>query len=335
MSKRLPIKMVSQEDIATVLKGKNHLVLEIVEAAIREYACGKAWMAPKISQIFNEDTQERINCMPATLTEAKICGVKWVSVFPPNPTKGLQNVSGIIILSEINTGFPIAVLDGTLITNLRTAGVGAVAAKYLARGDSTTIGFIGSGEQAKMHLRLITHVRPSIRRCFVASRRGSSELRFIEELAEDYPDIEFIPCQSDYRRAAVESDIIVTAISGQEPILRADWIRSGALYVHVGGWEDEYAVAKRADKIVCDEWESVKHRSQTISRMYKEGLLQDDDIYADLGEIVTGRKEGRSNQNEFIYFNSVGLAVIDIYFAYEIYKMVSEARIGHIFNIQG
>jgi ornithine cyclodeaminase/alanine dehydrogenase-like protein (mu-crystallin family) len=69
--------------------------------------------------------------------------------------------------------------------------------------------------------------------------------------------------------------------------------------------------------------------------MYKEGLLQDDDIYADLGEIVTGRKEGRSNQNEFIYFNSVGLAVIDIYFAYEVYKMVSEARIGHIFNIQG
>ena len=92
-----------------------------------------------------------------------------------------------------------------------------------------------------------------------------------------------------------DTDIIVTAISGQAPVLKARDVRAGMLYIHVGGWEDEYGVALKADKIVCDDWNASKHRTQTICRMYKEGLLKDKDIYADLAEIIAGQKKGRES----------------------------------------
>jgi ornithine cyclodeaminase/alanine dehydrogenase-like protein (mu-crystallin family) len=96
----------------------------------------------------------------------------------------------------------------------------------------------------------------------------------------------------------------------------------------VGGWEDEYGVAQKADKIVCDEWEVVKHRSQTLCRMYNEGLLEDNDIYANLSELISGTKVGRERDDEFIYFNSVGLSYIDINFARYIYEEAVKRGLG-------
>ncbi|WP_255801557.1 hypothetical protein [Acaryochloris sp. 'Moss Beach'] len=101
-----------------------------------------------------------------------------------------------------------------------------------------------------------------------------------------------------------------------------------------GGWEDEYEVAKICDKIVCDDWETVKHRTQTLSRMYKEGQLKDEDIHANLVEIVTGKKPGRTNPDERTYFNAVGLAYADIAIAYAMFQRASQAGFGQDLRIQ-
>ena len=103
---------------------------------------------------------------------------------------------------------------------------------------------------------------------------------------------------------------------------------------HVAGLEDEYAVAERADKIVVDDWEVVKHRTQTISRMYNEKLLRDEDIYANLSEIISGNKLGRENDKEFIYFNSVGLSFLDIALSNWMYEKVVEQKKGMDILIQ-
>ena len=124
------------------------MAMDAAESAIRAFHAGDIIFPDKIVQIFNDETQERINCLPATFKSDGVCGVKWVSVFPPNPAKnGIQNLSAVVILSEIEHGFPIAFMEGTLGSNIR---VGALADRYLARDDATTIGFIGAGEQAKM-----------------------------------------------------------------------------------------------------------------------------------------------------------------------------------------
>ncbi|MBQ4518405.1 MAG: ornithine cyclodeaminase family protein [Clostridia bacterium] len=305
------------------------MAIEVTENALRDYNNGDILYPEKISQIFNEQTQDRINCLPATLLKEKICGMKWVSVFPDNPIRfGCTNVSAVIVLSEIEKGYPIAFLEGTMCSALRTAAISTVAAKYLAPSTVETIGFIGSGEQAKMHFMAMKSMFKSIKICKVASRKSESEKKFVKELSNFYPDVKFELCNTDYEKATINTDIIVTAISGQTPLLKAEWIKKGCLYCHVGGWEDEYEVALKADKIVCDHWESVKHRTQTISRLYKTGKLSDEDIYSDLDKIVSGQIVGREHDHEFIYFNAVGLSYVDVALGYKMYQMALQKDKG-------
>ncbi len=324
----ISIRIISQEDVADIFKGNADSIFGIIEDSFKQYLAGDVVMPDKISQIFDEKSQNRINCMPATLTKDKVCGMKWVSVFPSNALKGIQNVTGVMLMSELETGFPVALIDGTLSTKMRTAAVGCVAAKYLAPSKVETIGIIGAGEEARMHFTLLKHLFPTINECRVSSLNTQIEQGFIDNFKDIVPDVKFVTCNNDDYVCASGADIIVTAISGQSPVLKAKDITKGGLYIHVGGWEDEYGVAQKADKIVCDEWEVVKHRSQTLCRMYKEGLLKDGDIYANLSELIAGTKKGRENDNEFIYFNSVGLSYIDINFANYIYKEAIKRNLG-------
>ncbi len=328
-AERIEITYLSQEDF---LKGgcfDIRLTMNSVEKGLLAFQKGEVLFPDKIVQIFNEDTQERINCLPATLLPEKICGVKWVSVFPPNPQKyGVQNLSALVVLSEIEKGFPIAVMDGTLASNMRVASVGATAAKYLARKDSESIGFIGAGEQSKMHLVGMKTVFPGLKECRVAAKYEGEEDRFIQEMSTIFPGMTFIAGHTDLKTAMEGADILVTGTSAQAPLLKAEWMKPGAFYSHIGGWEDEYAVAEQCQKIVCDSWETVKHRTQTLSRMYKDGKLEDRDIYADLVDLVAGKKAGRESDDERIYFNAVGLSYLDVTIAHDMFLRALEAGVG-------
>jgi len=289
----------------------------------------------KIVQIFDPSSQDRINCLPATLLDDKICGVKWVSVFPRNPSMfDAQNLSAIFVLSEIEKGYPIAVMEGTLASNMRVAAMGGVAARYLSREDSEVIGFIGAGEQAKMHLISMKAVRPGLKECRVAAKTIDEEQQFIRELSPLFPDMAFVGANTHGRAAIQDADILVTATSVQAPLLKADWMKPGAFYSHIGGWEDEYEVAQQCDKIVCDDWETVTHRTQTLSRMYAEGLLSGADIHADLHELVSGKKAGRESDDERIYFNAVGLAYIDVAIGLAMYQRAINAGSGQELDLQ-
>lgn len=326
---KIVVRIISQEDVADIFKGNSDALFSVIEEAFMKYLHGNVLFPDKISQIFNQETQNRINCMPATLLgDDMVCGMKWVSVFPTNEPKGIQNVTGVMLLSEIHSGFPIAMIDGTLATKMRTSGVGCVAAKYLAPSKVESIGIIGSGEEARMHFALLKHLFPTIKECRVSSRSASNEKGFVDKFTKLTPDVTFITCENDSYKCASNADIIVTAISGQAPVLKAKDITKGGLYIHVGGWEDEYEVALKAQKIVCDDWEASKHRTQTICRMYKEGILKDHDIYANLSDLISGRKKGRENDDEFIYFNSVGLSYIDLNLANYIYLTAVEKGLG-------
>lgn len=325
----LSITVISQDDLIKAGCFDVPESIEITEFAFRKRAEGSVIFPDKVSVIFDEKSQNRINCLPAGLRKDNVYGMKWVSVFPGNPKLyGLQNLSAVILLSELQHGFPKAFMEGTLCSNLRTAATSAVAAKYLARKNSTTIGFIGAGEQAKSHLLSMLSVMPTIKTCKVASRTTNSEQKFVMQMSRLCPNVNFVTCNSNYELAATGCDIIVTAISGQETILQAEWIKSGALYCHVGGLEDAFTVPAKANKIVCDDWSVVKHRTQTISRMYKQGLLSDKDIYANLDEIITGKKAGRESEDEFIYFNTVGMSFVDVMLANHMYKKVLGEGLG-------
>jgi len=334
-SHRIGCRYLSQEDLLLAGCLDLKMAIEAVEKSLAAYKKGDILFPEKIVQIFNDDTQERINCLPATLLREKVCGVKWVSVFPPNPVlHGLQNLSAVIILSEIEHGFPIAFMEGTLCSNIRVGAMGALAAKHLARPDSKSIGFIGSGEQAKMHLIAMKTVLPSLEECRIGAKTNEEEAQFIREMSPILADMKFVAAGTNLQVATEGADVIVTATSAQAPLLKAEWMKKGAFYSHVGGWEDEYAVAAQCDKIVCDDWDTVKHRTQTLSRMFKDGQLTDNDIHCNLVDIVTGAKPGRESQDERTYFNAVGLAYVDVGIAHAMYERAIEAHAGMDLTIQ-
>jgi N-[(2S)-2-amino-2-carboxyethyl]-L-glutamate dehydrogenase len=326
---------LSQEDLLEGGCLDFRMGIEAAESALLAHRNGGVLFPDKIVQIFDQETQERINCLPATLLAEKVCGVKWVSVFPPNvPRFGLQNLTALFILSEIEKGFPLAVLEGTLASNLRVGTMGALAAKHFAPRDARVIGFIGSGEQAKMHLLAMKTVCPTLTACRVAAKTSEEEDRFVRELAPLVPDMELVATGTDRARAMDGADILVTATSAQAPLLEAAWMRPGSFYSHVGGWEDEYAVARQCQKIVCDDWETVKHRTQTLSRMYQDGQLRDGDIHGNLDEVVAGEKPGRESDDERVYFNAVGLAFVDVAIALAMYRRALAAGKGRELTMQ-
>lgn len=324
--------LISAEDQKRIFSNGYADAIQVVEGGLSKRVKGEVLLPDKISVVFDEATQNRINCMPGALLGDKLYGVKWVAVFPENPKIGYRNVTGTMILSDLVYGHTISVMDAGYLTEIRTAAVGATAAKHLSRENSETIGFIGAGQQARRHLDLVKVVRPGLKKCYVSSRTDNTVYAFIEEESFLHPDMEFIACGNDFEAAVKDADIIVTAISGQEEVLKAKWVKKGAFYIHVAGLEDEYAVSKKAAKIVCDDWECIKHRTQTISRMYKAGLLKDEEIYGNLEEIVSGVKPGRETDEEFIYFCSVGLAFIDVSFAKYMYEKCRELGLGTEFR---
>ena len=326
---------LSQEDLLQAGCFDMRMAFEVAEKTLLAFEDHRILFPEKIVQIFNQASQERINCLPATLLDEQICGVKWVSVFPQNPKRhNVQNLSAIFVLSEIEKGFPVAVMEGTLASNIRVAAMGGIAAKHLACKNSESIGFIGAGEQAKMHLLAMKVVRPSLKECRVAAKTTAEEQQFIDELSPLLPDMTFVGANTHARAAMEGADILVTATSAQAPLLKAEWMKPGAFYSHIGGWEDEYAVAKQCDKIVCDDWDTVTHRTQTLSRMYAEGLLSHDDIHADLHELVSGHKPGRESEDERIYFNAVGLAYVDVALALAMFQRAQSAHIGRELDLQ-
>ena len=334
-SHEINCRFFSQEDLLRSGCLDINMAMQAAEQGIRAFASGDVLFPEKIVQIFNDETQERINCLPATFKPRKICGMKWVSVFPPNPVKyGLQNLSAVIILSEIENGFPIAFMEGTLCSNIRVGTMGALAARYLARQTSKSIGFIGAGEQAKMHLIAMKTALPSLEVCRIAAKAQQEEEQFVQEMSAILPQMRFEMAGSNLEMATSDADVIVTATSAQAPLLKAAWMKPGAFYSHIGGWEDEYAVAKQCDKIVCDDWETVKHRTQTLSRMYKDGQLKDDDIHANLVDIILGNKPGRESDDERTYFNAVGLAYVDIAIAIAMFERAEAAGSGQTLKIQ-
>lgn len=327
MNNNVDIKIITQQDLLDSGCFNMKEAVNVCKQAFIEKVNGNVIFPNKVSTVFNQKTQDRINCLPAGIKSKNVYGMKWVSVFPDNPANyGISNLTALIILSDLKTGHPIAFMEGSMCSNIRTASVGALAATYLAKKNPKSIGFIGAGELAKTHFLAFKSIFPSIKICNVASRTQKSEIQFVRQMKNFYSDVTYKECNSNYEDAIRGVDIIVTAISGQQKILQADWISDGAFYCHVAGLEDDFSVAKKANKIVCDDWEVVKHRTQTISQMYQSGLLNDCDIYANIDEIIMNKKKPRENDNEFIYFNSVGLSFIDIYMANWMYSKVLQAK---------
>jgi len=323
---KLKVLLLSRDEVEKLISMLE--VIKAVEEAFRAKGLGKVQMPPKSYVNFGRYGGD-FRVMPAYLEEMGAAGVKIVNVHPQNPKKyGLPTVMATIMLLDTRNGAPLAIMDGTLITNLRTGAGGAVAAKYLSRKDAKVAAMVGAGVQAKTQLLALKEVR-KIEEVRVKSLHRQRAEQFAKEIGKELGVEANI--FSETKQAVKGADIVVTTTPSTKPILMDDYVEEGMHINAIGAdapgkQELDPKILLRA-KIVVDEIEQLLHGGE-VNVPFSKGQISKDDIYGDLGEIVTGKKPGRTSPREITVFDSTGLAIQDIATGWIVYKKAKKRGIG-------
>jgi alanine dehydrogenase len=292
--------------------------VEAVEAAFQAYGEGRVQMPPKPYLSFDKGD---LRCMPAYIPALGLATVKNVNVHPGN--SDLPTVMGTVTVFDPETGFPLAIMDGTYLTAMRTGAAGGVAAKYLARPDSAVAGFVGAGVQAATQLAALLVTMPSIERVLVSDVDEEKAARFAEAAAARHGlDAEAAPLSE----VVSSCDILTTVTPVRKPIIRRADVQPGTHINAIGadapGKQELEVEILRHAAVVIDSWEQGSHGGE-INVAVGKGLFSREDVHADIGEVVSGRKPGRENDDQITVFDSTGLAIQDCACAARVYRALT------------
>jgi ornithine cyclodeaminase/alanine dehydrogenase len=314
--KRVEMIYLSQEEILDLGIGLRE-VIDLVEKGLYEHGKGRVENPPKPG--IHSRSDSFIHAMPAYFEGLGIGGLKWVSGYPSNRELGLPQILGVMIVNDMETGVPLAVMDCRWITAVRTAAVTAVTAKFCARSDSEVLGVVGCGVQGRMNLLAIKEVVPSLRQVKVFDINRDAMARYRDDLSEK-ADVD-IEISRSVREVARGSDILLTATQRlQEPLVQEEWFEPGCLGFGLEASRAWYGDAiLGADKFITDSWDQTVY--YTKQGAFPDGLPE---LYAELGDIVCGSKPGRENTVERILAINIGLALEDVIVANRVYEIASE-----------
>lgn len=281
-----------------------------------------------------EETRGRIMTMPSYVGgDVDVAGMKWIPSMPDNPKKlGMPRASAIIILSDPNNGFPLAIMDGTIVSAMRTGAATGVAAKYLANPDSSVVGIIGAGVQSRTQLMAIKSVfKEKIEKIKVFDLNEEKTVKFCEEMTEQLRTN--VVKASNAEEAIRDSDIVVTATMSTFPYVKGEWLKEGAFHSEISFWDTAPEEIVHYDKVVVDDYGQVEHHGVDVSyRAVKEGYISLDRVF-ELGDIILKRIPGRESEKERILFNPIGMSIHDVSEAYRVYLEAKEKGIGIELNL--
>ena len=290
-------------------------VIRVVEDAFRAWAQDKGNMPAKAYLVVEKGD---FRAMPAALPGA--AGMKWVSVHPNNPSQGLPTVMAVLIYNDPETGYPLAVMDATEITAYRTGATAAIASKYLARQDSHSLGIIGAGRQA--YTQILAHAEVfdlRLIKVFDCSRAA------IERLIKSFPSYPLKECSLE---EAIASDIVCTLTPSRVPLVKKEWVIPGTHINAIGADAEEKEELEpsilREAIVVVDDLSQASAAGE-INVPITRGLFTIDEVYATLGEIIGGEKQGRADGKVVTVFDSTGVAIADIAIAKLIYDKAKQA----------
>ncbi len=311
---------LSQDDVKNVNLGMQ-TIIELVEYAFHEKGHQRIEMPPKPG--IHTQPDAFIHAMPAYIPEMRSAGIKWVSGYPNNQARGLPYITGLLILNDVETGLPYAVMDCVWITAYRTAAATAIAARYLAKAESHTLGILACGVQGRTNLEALHTLFP-IDQVWAYDIRMDVLEQYVDEMSHKL-GVEITPVD-DPQDAVRESDLVVTSgpiLKDPKPTIKAGWLKAGAFGSAVDF--DSYwtaAALKEMDKISTDDHAQFQYyRSVGYFR-------ETPDPYADLGEIVVGLAPRREDPEERILAINLGLAIDDMAVAPEVYRHAKEKGIG-------
>jgi ornithine cyclodeaminase/alanine dehydrogenase-like protein (mu-crystallin family) len=270
-----------------------------------------------------------LGLMPAALSKPPAFGAKLISVFPENRAAGLESHQGFVALFESEHGRPVALVDASAVTAIRTAAVSAVATRALANPGAGDLALLGSGTQARSHLSAMLAIRP-IRRV----RAWSPDRERLTHFAADAGTLTGFEVEAaDSAQAAVDSaDLVCTVTAAREPILHGAWLSAGCHVNAVGSStpaaRELDADAVRRARFFVDRRESALAESGDILAAIRDGAVDERHIVGDIGDVLNGTVTGRREPREITLFKSLGLGVEDLAAAYEVLVRAREAGAG-------
>ncbi|HVP26912.1 MAG TPA: ornithine cyclodeaminase family protein [Candidatus Bathyarchaeia archaeon] len=297
-------------------------VIGVVREAFLEKASGRAEVPPKPG--IHPQKDAFIHAMPSFLPRIRAAGVKWVSGFPENSKRGLPYISGLLVLNDVESGFPVCVMDCTWVTAVRTGAATAVAAKYLARANSEVLGVLSCGVQGRSNLEALLVVCKSLSDVKAYDVNAENLRRYVEEMTAKH-GVKVVPVDSP-RKAVEGCDIVVTAgpiLKKPKPVIEASWFKNGGFACALDF--DSYWKADAMhsmNKFCTDDAEQLQYYRQ-------QGYFADiPPVYAELSEIVNGKKRGRESSDERIISMHLGLAIEDMATAMLVYEKAKRVGAG-------
>jgi ornithine cyclodeaminase/alanine dehydrogenase-like protein (mu-crystallin family) len=296
-------------------------ILKFLEQAFQEKGRGKVEMPPKPGIHTMPDAF--IHAMPAFIPALHSAGIKWVSGYPENFKHSLPYITGLLILNDVETGIPYAVMDCSWITAYRTGAATGLSAKYLARPDSQVAAILACGVQGRTNLEALACLFP-LQRVYAYDILPAVQAKYIDEMKAKF-SFEILPAKGP-KQAVQESDLVVTSgpiLKHPTPTIEKDWLKPGGFGSAVDF--DSYwtgPAMKQMDRISTDDHAQFQYYRTS-------GYFgQTPDPYADLGELAAGLKPGRGSEKERILAINLGLAMDDMAIAPEIHRRARDKGLG-------
>jgi N-[(2S)-2-amino-2-carboxyethyl]-L-glutamate dehydrogenase len=304
--------------------------LAIVEEALRLHAKGEA-IAPKKSSILWSDDLDsderlgRVMAMPAYVGgDLDVVGMKWIPSVPDNATRGLPRGIGMVLLSDRETGLPIAVLDGTVVSAMRTGAIGGIVARALANPGSSVATLLGAGVQARTQLMALerTLALEEVRVHDVAAGRAAE---FCER--ERREGFRLTPV-NDPAEACAGSALVVAATMADAPFVPPGWLDPGSVFISISSLDPTVELIAACDVWVTDVWEhETGHHSRPFARALAAGIVTREQV-VQLGDLLVGNAPGRTARDQRIFVSPVGLGIEDVAEAWRVVRRAQELGIG-------
>ncbi|HET9308868.1 MAG TPA: ornithine cyclodeaminase family protein [Candidatus Sulfotelmatobacter sp.] len=311
------MRFISREEVSRRLTYE--MCIPIVRQAMIAFSKGETKQL--LRSIITLSDGRLFGVMPGAMGAHAVFGAKLISVFHGNFARGVQSHQGLVVLFDPENGAPVCVLDAGEITAIRTAAASAVATDALARKDSRSLALLGYGEQAQTHARAISKIR-NLESIVVWGRSPERAQAFARTMQAELS----IPviAAADVQTAVSEADIICTVTSAAEPILKGAWVRRGTHLnlvgsSHAGPSEVDNDLVMRS-RFIADSREGVLNQGAEFLRAKKAGLIGDDHIVAEIGQVLAGEIAGRRSPDEITVYKSLGHIVQDLASAWALYS---------------
>jgi alanine dehydrogenase len=300
-----------ESDVEELLPPKD--AVEAVEDCFKRLGSGEAENRPRYRIPLNEGT---LNILGAADRELGVAGLKSYVAFA-------TGARFVVVLFAAGSPEVLALIEADRLGQMRTGGASAVAARHLAKPDATSLGIIGTGWQAESQLACIRAALPGIERVVAYSRNEERLDSFCKRFGAE---------AGEYNRDAAEQDIVVTATSSKDPVLRGEWLEPGALVCAMGAnriesRELDNAVIERAAFVCCDSKEQARIEAGDLVEPVERGVLDWLEVY-ELSEVVTGEVAGRAQEEDVVLFKSLGIAAEDLAVGKLVYDRARERGLG-------